>query len=87
MLVKLRSGETFSPRERAPHEVAQTKIRRQLHDDLDAAVATTYGWPVDLPDADILVNLVALNKERAAEEAIPAHQSRSVPIQVVALVA
>jgi len=68
-LVKLRSGEPFNDREREQHEVAQTEILRQLHDELDAAVADAYGWPVDLPEADILVNLVALNKERAAEEA------------------
>jgi hypothetical protein len=69
LLVKLRSGEPFNDREREQHEVAQTEILRQFHDELDAAVADAYGWPVDLPDADILVNLVALNKERAAEEA------------------
>lgn len=69
LLVKLRSGEPFTDREREQHEIAQTEILRQLHDELDAAVADAYGWPVDLPDADILVNLVALNKERAAEEA------------------
>lgn len=69
LLVKLRSGEPFTDREREQHEVAQTEILRQFHDELDAAVADAYGWPVDLPDADILQNLVALNKERAAEEA------------------
>ncbi len=69
LLVKLRSGEPFNDREREQHEVSQTEILRQIHDELDAAVADAYGWPVDLPDADILVNLVALNKERAAEEA------------------
>ncbi|MBK8725844.1 MAG: class I SAM-dependent DNA methyltransferase [Holophagaceae bacterium] len=69
LLVKLRSGEPFSDREREQHEIAQTEILRQLYDELDAAVADAYGWPVDLPDADILTNLVALNKERAAEEA------------------
>lgn len=69
LLAKLRSGEPFTDREREQHEVAQTEILRQFHDELDAAVADAYGWPVDLPDADILVNLVALNKERAAEEA------------------
>jgi len=69
LLAKLRSGEPFTDREREQHEIAQTEILRQLHDELDAAVAEAYRWPVDLPDADILVNLVALNKERAAEEA------------------
>jgi hypothetical protein len=69
LLAKLRSGELFTDQERALHEIAQTEILRQFHDELDAAVADAYGWPVDLPDADLLVNLVALNKERAAEEA------------------
>ena len=69
LLEKLRSGEPFSDREREQHEIAQTEILRQLHDELDAAVADAYGWQVDLPAADILLNLVALNKERAAEEA------------------
>jgi hypothetical protein len=40
-----------------------------LHDDLDAAVAAAYGWPVDLTDAEILERVVALNAARAAEEA------------------
>lgn len=44
-------------------------VLRQLHDDLDAAVAEVYGWPSDLPDDEILVRLVALNAERAREEA------------------
>jgi hypothetical protein len=32
-------------------------------------VAEAYGWPEDLSDEDILTRLVALNKERATEEA------------------
>jgi hypothetical protein len=44
-------------------------ILRDLHDQIDAAVADAYGWPVDLSDEDILLRLVALNKERAEEEA------------------
>jgi hypothetical protein len=43
-------------------------ILKELHDRLDAAVAEAYGWPADLGDDDILARLVALNKERAAEE-------------------
>ena len=31
--------------------------------------AEAYGWPADLADEEILTRLVALNKERAAEEA------------------
>jgi hypothetical protein len=39
------------------------------HKKLDAAVAAAYGWPADLADAEILERLLALNLERAAEEA------------------
>ena len=35
------------------------------HRTLDAAVATAYGWPADLGDAEILERLLALNLERA----------------------
>ena len=38
------------------------------HKKLDAAVAAAYGWPADLPDAQILERLLALNLKRAAEE-------------------
>jgi hypothetical protein len=44
-------------------------VLRQLHDELDAAVADAYGWPADLPDAELLQRLVELNARRAAEEA------------------
>ena len=36
-----------------------------IHVRLDAAVADAYGWPADLPDAEILERLLALNLERA----------------------
>jgi hypothetical protein len=36
---------------------------------LDAAVAAAYGWPADLSDEQILERLLALNLDRAAEEA------------------
>ncbi len=69
LLAKLRAGEAFTAKEREQHEAAQTEILRQLHDELDAAVTEAYGWPADLPEAEILERLVALNRERAAEEA------------------
>ncbi|MFZ5731574.1 MAG: hypothetical protein ACOY4O_02485 [Pseudomonadota bacterium] len=43
-------------------------IMKELHDKLDIAVADAYGWPATLSDDEILARLVALNKERAAEE-------------------
>lgn len=68
LLAKLRAGEAFTAKEQALHAQAQTSILRQLHDDLDAAVAEAYGWPADLSEAEILERLVALNRERAEEE-------------------
>ena len=43
-------------------------IMNELHNKLDVAVAEAYGWPTDLSDDEILARLVALNRERAAEE-------------------
>jgi hypothetical protein len=43
-------------------------VLKQIHDELDAAVAEAYGWPADLADEQILERLVALNHERAEEE-------------------
>lgn len=53
---------------------ARARIVAKLHDDLDQAVADAYGWGEDwrrapLPPAEIVRRLVALNAERAAEEA------------------
>ena len=69
LLAKLRAGEALNEKEQALHAQAQTSILRQFHDELDLAVADAYGWPVDLSDEAILEKLVALNHERAAEEA------------------
>ncbi|MGD0191401.1 MAG: DNA methyltransferase [Rhizomicrobium sp.] len=44
-------------------------ILKELHERLDSAVADAYCWPTDLSDEEILGRLVALNNERAVEEA------------------
>lgn len=44
-------------------------ILKELHERLDALVFQAYGWPADLTDEEILERLVALNAERAKEEA------------------
>jgi hypothetical protein len=69
VLEKLRSGEALNEKERRIHDAGLVSVLRQLHDDLDAAVFAAYGWPVSLTDAEILDRLVALNGERAKEEA------------------
>jgi hypothetical protein len=43
-------------------------ILKELHEKLDRLVFEAYGWPQTLTDEQILENLVALNRERAAEE-------------------
>src|SRR5690606_10840931 len=68
VLQKLRSGEPLTAAEKKIHEQGLVAVLRDLHDDLDAAVAEAYGWPVDLTDEQILERVVALNKQRAAEE-------------------
>jgi hypothetical protein len=69
VLAKLRSGAALTAKEKAIHEQGLCSVLRDLHDRLDAAVAAAYGWPVDLPDDELLARLVALNAARAAEEA------------------
>ncbi|GJL97486.1 MAG: DNA methyltransferase yeeA [Hyphobacterium sp.] len=44
-------------------------VLKEIHDEIDAAVFESYGWPADLDEEDILQRLVDLNHERAAEEA------------------
>jgi hypothetical protein len=68
VLEKLRKGEALSAKEKTIHEQGLVSVLKQIHDDLDAAVAEAYGWPVNLSDEQILQRLVALNHERAEEE-------------------
>ncbi len=69
VLEKLRAGQALTAKDRAVHDAALVSTLKQLHDDLDAAVADAYGWPWPLADAEILERVVALNAARAAEEA------------------
>jgi hypothetical protein len=65
---KLRAGTSLDDEEQVTHEQGLVSILRQLHDDLDAAVAAAYGLPVTATDEEILAFLCALNVQRAAEE-------------------
>src|SRR5207237_2671271 len=44
VLEKLRRGETLSDKDKKIHEQGLVSVLRQIHDDLDAAVADAYGW-------------------------------------------
>jgi hypothetical protein len=68
VLEKLRSGEALTTKEQVTHEQGLISVLRQLHDDLDAAVAEAYGLPVTATEKEILTFLCALNVQRAAEE-------------------
>lgn len=68
VLEKLRSGDSLTDKERITHEQGLVSVLKQLHDELDAAVADAYGWSVDLTDEEILQRLVDLNHERVKEE-------------------
>ncbi len=68
VLEALRAGRELTAKERDIHEKGLVAILRQLHDELDATVAQAYGWPPDLPEAEILARLVDLNHKRAEEE-------------------
>ena len=69
VLEKLHAEEPLTDAEREINEQGLVSALKQIHDDLDAAVIEAYGWPADVGDEEILERLVALNKERAAEEA------------------
>jgi SAM-dependent methyltransferase len=72
LLEKLRSGvapENLDDADRRIFDDGLVLILKEFHDQLDVAVADSYGWPVGLSDDEILARLVALNKQRAQEEA------------------
>jgi hypothetical protein len=68
VLKKERRGEDLEPKEREIHEKGLVGVLKELHDELDAAVARAYGWEPGLPEEEILQRLVDLNAERRAEE-------------------
>ena len=69
VLEKLSAGERIEGKDKETYDQGLIGILRDLHAQIDAAVAEAYGWPVTLSDDEILHRLVDLNRERAAEEA------------------
>ncbi len=69
VLAAIRAGQPLTDADRDTLDAGHVEVLRHLHDRLDAAVAAAYGWPADLPAAAIVERVVALNRERAAEEA------------------
>jgi len=69
VLEKLRAGEPLTEKDEDVKTRGRVLILKDLHDQIDRATADAYGWPHDLSDEQVLEKLVALNAERAAEEA------------------
>jgi hypothetical protein len=69
VLEAVRAGTPLTAKEKTIYDQGLVGILKQLHEELDAAVAEAYGWPADLSTDEILTKLVDLNAERAAEEA------------------
>lgn len=69
VLEKVKAGAELTPPEEGVKTRGLVLVIKDLHDQIDAAVAEAYGWPADLSDEQILERLVALNAERAKEEA------------------
>ena len=69
VLEKIRAGTPLDAKDQDVKERGRVLILKDLHDQIDRATADAYGWPHDLSDEQILERLVALNAERAGEEA------------------
>lgn len=72
VLEKLRAGvgpDVLDGDDRRIFDDGLVLILKEYHDSLDQAVAAAYGWPADLPEAEVLARLVALNRARVREEA------------------
>jgi hypothetical protein len=69
VLEKLRAHAPLAADDERIKSEGLVLILKELHDRLDELVFQAYGWPQDLSDAEVIARLVALNKERAEEEA------------------
>lgn len=69
VLTKLRVGEALDENDQQVRNKALVDTLLHIHESIDRLVLSAYGWPTDLSDEAIISQLVALNAERAAEEA------------------
>ena len=71
VLAKIRAGEPLAGKDKVIHEQGLVSVLQTLHDELDAAVLAAYGWSdLSVTESETLLErLVALNAERAREEA------------------
>lgn len=69
VLDAMRAGRALSDAERDIHDAGECAVLASHHAALDALVADAYGWPHGMSRAETVARVVALNAERAAEEA------------------
>ncbi len=69
LIEKVKAGPELTPAEEDAKQRGRVLILKDLHEQIDRLTAEAYGWPADLSDDELLERLVALNAERANEEA------------------
>lgn len=69
VLEKIRAGTGLSEKDEDVKERGLVLILKELHETIDRLTAQAYGLPATLSEEEILSRLVALNAERAREEA------------------
>jgi hypothetical protein len=69
VLEKVKAGGALTEKEDDVKTRGRVLILKELHETIDRLAAQAYGWPADMEDGEILARLVALNAERAREEA------------------
>ncbi|MCF8209907.1 MAG: hypothetical protein K9K38_10965 [Rhodoferax sp.] len=69
VLEALKENRPLSAKEKLIHTHGLVGVLKELHDELDAAVLQAYGLTAHANTDDILSHLVALNQQRALEEA------------------
>jgi hypothetical protein len=69
VLEKIKSGVSLTEADDDVKRRGLVLILKEMHDRIDALAEQAYGWPPNLTDEQVVERLVALNAERAREEA------------------
>ncbi len=68
VLARIHERKCLTEKERRIHDAAFVSILDRLHEELDEAVLTAYGWSARSSDQDIVQRVIAENGERAEAE-------------------
>ncbi len=60
VIEKLKSGEALTPKDKTIHDDGLVAVLKSLHDELDRAVLTAYGWEDLIPLMDVVNGVTAL---------------------------